>query len=204
MRRIGVYIYSSSLILIGVILIVLSLNFLNSRVFIDSWLDYFYGNSNPRILLGLIGFLLIVVSVSIAQLILGTLDREKTIAFDTPSGAISISLSAIEDLIKRAASKIFEVKEIRPDVVAKRGIEVNLRVILRSEANITEITSRIQDLVKSKIQEMLLGIDEPIRIKIHVAKIVSDEETKKESRGKKDHGPQGEPDVPYHGYVRPV
>lgn len=204
MRRIGVYIYSFSLITVGVLFILLSLNFVNSRVFIDSWLDYFYGNPNPRILLGLVGFFLIVVSVSIAQLILGTLDREKTIAFDTPSGAISISLSAIEDLIKRSASKIFEVKEIRPDVVARRGIEVNLRVVLRSEANITEITSRIQDLVKSKIQEMLLGIDEPIRIKIHVAKIVSDEDIKKDSRNKKDHNSQGESGVPYHGYVRPV
>ncbi len=203
MRRLGIYFYSFSLILIGMGFIVISLNFINSKLAIDNWLNYIYGNAHTRALLGLIGLLLIIVSVSLTQLILGTLDREKTIAFDTPTGAISISLSAIEDLIKRSTSKIFEVKEVRPNVIARRGIEVNLRVILRSEANIAEITSRIQDLVKSKIQEMLVGIDEPIRIRIHVAKIVTEEESKKDAK-KKDSGISNESNVPYHGYARPV
>ncbi len=43
----------------------------------------------------------------------------------------TIALSAIEDLIKRLAGIIPEIKELRPDVIAtKKGIIVDIRVVL--------------------------------------------------------------------------
>ena len=111
------------------------------------------------------------ISFSFAQIILGKFQREKTIAFTTSAGQVTISLSAVEDLIRRLAGIIPEVKELRPNAVAnKKGIIVEMRVVLRSEANIPELTSRLQDITKSKIQEVL-GVDEQIIIRIHVAKI---------------------------------
>lgn len=132
-------------------------------------------------------------------MILGKFQREKTIAFTTSSGEVSISLSAVEDLIRRIAAIMPEIKELRPDVIAtKKGIVVDLRLVLKSEANIPELTGRLQDITRSKLQEVL-GIEEQIIIKIHVAKIVSREERE---RKKKEPQEQQEPAIPFGGYGR--
>ena len=69
---------------------------------------------------------------------------------------------------------------------------------MRSEANIPELTSRLQDITKSKIQEVL-GVDEQIIIRIHVAKIAHDE---KDSRRKKDFEKEDRSTIPFSGYGR--
>jgi uncharacterized alkaline shock family protein YloU len=192
----GILFYAIVLILIGVVLIVFSFNLLQPQD-INSVLSYLQYNMNARIIVGLSGSLLILISFSFAQLILGRFQREKTIAFATASGEVTIALSAVEDLIKRLAGVIPEIKELRPDVVAsKKGIMVDLRVILRSEANIPELTSRLQEITKSKIQEVL-GLEEQIIVKIHVAKIISVEEKKRRESITKE-----EPPIPFGGYGR--
>lgn len=191
----GILFYAVVLILIGVVLVVFSFNLLQPQD-INSVLAYLQYNLNARIIVGLSGLLLVLVSFSFAQLILGRFQREKTIAFATASGEVTIALSAVEDLIKRLAGVIPEIKELRPDVIAsKKGIVVDLRVILRSEANIPELTSRLQEITKSKIQEVL-GIEEQIMVKIHVAKIISAEEKKRRETIKE------EPPIPFGGYGR--
>lgn len=193
---IGIFFYTSVLFLIAVTLIIFSLNWVPVND-ISALLEYIQFSPSSRIITGLIGILLILISMSFAQLILGRLQREKTIAFNNPSGQVTISLSAVEDLIKRITAGIHEIKEIRPYVIAtKKGIEVNLKLILRSEANIPDLTSRMQDLIKNKVQE-ILGIEEQIAVKIHVAKIISFEE----KIGKRKEQEE-ERAIPYSGYGR--
>jgi uncharacterized alkaline shock family protein YloU len=193
----GVIFYTTVLFLIAGILIVFALNWLPVQN-ITSLLEYIQVNPNSRIVTGLLGILLILISISFAQLILGRLQREKTIAFNNPSGQVTISLSAVEDLIKRITSGIREIKDIKSDVIAgKKGIDVNLRLVLKSEANIPDLTVQLQEMVRSKIQE-ILGIEEQIAVKIHVAKIASVEE--KERRRKESE--KEEPSIPFSGYGR--
>lgn len=193
----GIFFYAALLVLIGIILIIFSLNlFLSPDIM--AVIDYIQSSTNSRIITGLSGLLLIVISFSFAQLILGRFQRERTIAFTTASGEVTIALSAVEDLIKRLGHIIPEIKELRPDVLAtKKGIMVYLRVILKSEANIPELTSRLQEITRSKIQEVL-GVEEQIIIKIHVAKIITIEE---KDRRRKESGKEESP-VPFGGYGR--
>ena len=189
--------YAMVIILVGVVLIVFSLNILQPQD-INNMLLYIQYNINSRIIVGLLGLLLILISFSFAQLILGRFQRERTIAFTTSSGEVTIALSAVEDLIKRLAGIIPEIRDLRPDVIAtKKGIIVDLRVVLRSEANIPELTGRLQEMVRSKIQEVL-GLEEQVTIRIHVIKIVSAEE--KEKRKKEIE--KEEPPIPFSGYGR--
>jgi len=193
----GIVFYAGILILIGVALIVLSLNLLQPQD-INNLFVYIQYSPNSRIIIGLSGLLLILISFSFAQLILGRFQREKTIAFNTSSGQVTIALSAVEDLIRRLAGIMPEIKELRPDVIAtKKGIMVDLRVVLKSEANIPELTSRLQEITRSKIQEVL-GIEEQIIIKIHVAKIISPEEKER----KKKELEKEQPTIPFSGYGR--
>jgi len=193
----GILFYAVVLILIGMILIIFSVNLLQPQD-INNLLAYIQYNINSRIIVGLSGFLLIVISFSFAQLILGRFQRERTIAFTTSSGEVTIALSAVEDLIKRLAGVIPEIKELRPDVIAtKKGIIVDIRVVLRSEANIPDLTSRLQEITRSKIQE-ILGLEEQIIIKIHVVKIISIHDTER----KRKELEKEEPTIPFSGYGR--
>jgi len=194
----GIIFYAAMIIVIGLALIVFALNLLLPAD-INNLLTFAQSSHNSRVVIGLSGVLLILISFSFAQIILGKFQREKTIAFTTSSGQVTISLSAVEDLIRRLAGIIPEVKELRPNVVAnKKGIIVEMRVVLRSEANIPELTSRLQDITKSKIQEVL-GVDEQIIIRIHVAKIAHDE---KDSRRKRDFEREDRSTIPFSGYGR--
>lgn len=194
----GIIFYAAVIIAIGLALVIFSFNLLLPQD-INNLLIFIQSNQNSRIILGLSGALLILISYSFAQIILGKFQRERTIAFATSSGQVTISLSAVEDLVRRLAGVIPEVKELRPNVVAnKKGIIVDMRVVLRSEANIPELTSRLQDIAKSKIQEVL-GLEEQIIIKIHVAKIAHDD---KDNRKKKDSDKEDYSTIPFSGYGR--
>lgn len=194
----GILFYSAVITAIGLVLIVFALNFLLPQD-VNNVLVYLQESPNSRIIIGLVGALLILISFSFAQIILGKFQREKTIAFSTSGGQVTISLSAVEDLIRRLAGVIPEIKELRPNVVAnKKGIIADMRVVLRSEANIPELTSRLQDIARSKIQEVL-GLEEQIIIRIHVAKIAHDD---RDSRRRKDFDKEVKPTIPFGGYGR--
>jgi hypothetical protein len=193
----GILFYAAVLILIGVVLIISSLNLLQPQD-INNLLTYIQNSTNSKIIVGLSGLLLILISFSFAQLILGRFQREKTIAFTTSSGEVTIALSAVEDLIKRVAGIIPEIRELRPDVIAtKKGIIVDLKVVLKSEANIPDLTARLQEITRSKIQE-ILGLEEQIIIRIHVAKIIPLQDTNK----KRKESEKEEPTIPFSGYSR--
>ena len=193
----GILFHNVVVILSGIVLIFFALNIVQPQD-INNLLLYTQNNPSSRITLGLFGALLIIISFSFVQLILGRFQREKTIAFTTSSGEVTVALSAVEDLIKRLTGILPEIKELRPDVIAtKKGLMVTLRVILRSEANIPELTSRLQEITRSKIQEVL-GLEEQIVIRIHVAKIIPIEEKER----KRKEPEKEEPTIPYSGYGR--
>jgi uncharacterized alkaline shock family protein YloU len=104
--------------------------------------------------------------------------------------------SAVEDLIKRLAQQMSEIKEAKADVRAhKKEISIGMRVVLSQETHIPDFTARLQDLIATKIQEVF-GIDEAINVKIHVAKIVSG--TDKNNK-KRQEPPREEISIPYQG-----
>ena len=188
----GIIFYTTVLSLVGSVLIVISLNWVSLES-INNLLGYFYSGFQARFILGSTGLLLILISISFAQLILGKIQREKTIAFSTPSGEITISLSAVEDLIVRLVRSLSEIKDAKPNVIAtKKGIEIDLRISLKSEVSIPEFTAQLQEMLRSKVGEVL-GVEEPITVRIHIAKITSSHEKTEEKREELPH-------IPFSGY----
>jgi len=137
---------------------------------------------------------IIFVSFMLENLIYGRRRRERNIAFNNAGGPVAVSLSALEDLIKRLTTQVEEIKEIRPTVLAiKKGLDIDIKLILRAEANIPDLTNRLQELVRRKIEEAI-GMEGKINIRIHVIKI-SLEDMKGRRPMRID-----EPNVPFHGY----
>jgi len=160
-----------------------------------------YSDTRLSMLVGLISGTFILISFLLAKIIFGSEQKERTIAFDNPSGRVSISLSAVEDLVRRLLQKIPEIKEVRPNIIAtKRGLEIESRLILKTDVNIPEMTAKLQDLIKSRVQDVL-GIEETVVVRIHVVKIVSDELKEKSKRAKDDDtSDTEEPTIPFQGY----
>ncbi|MFH1190473.1 MAG: alkaline shock response membrane anchor protein AmaP [Candidatus Omnitrophota bacterium] len=184
MRFLGgltLFFYTFIFLLVGGTLVAVSLNLITQDSIILT-LETVYSTPNARACLGITGALLILISMLVMQIAMGKLTREKTIAFENPDGQVTISLSAIEDFIKRALKQLPEVKELKPNVRAsKKGITIINRVTLFSDISIPETTEKIQNLVKSRVQDML-GVDEPINIKVHVVKIAHKEDAAKNLR----------------------
>jgi uncharacterized alkaline shock family protein YloU len=163
-------------------------------------LSFLDGNVQARLLLLMIAGVVLFFSILFARIISGGRQKEKTIAFDNPSGRVSISLHALEETVKKSVLKILEVKEIKPTIVAsKKGIEINCRVILRSESRIPELTSCLQETIKERVQDVL-GIEENVIVRIHIVRIVF--ELGKSKKISEEEGSQNKESmsVPFQGY----
>lgn len=172
-----IILYSILFLIIGLCLVFIAFNLL-SKDTIGYTVDFIYNTPNMRLIIGITGGLLIAVTLLVLQIILGKMQMERTIAFENPDGQVTISLSAIEDFIKRLAKQLPEIKELKPDVMAtKKGVNIKTRLVLFSDTNIPETTEKIQNLIKGKVQD-ILGIEESISVKIHISKIAQKEETK--------------------------
>lgn len=177
LNRITMLFFLVVFITIGLFLIAVSVKSIQSEPVLSA-LDSINASTTLRIGIGAVGFLLIAISWASYQFTVARIQRQKNIAFNNPDGQVSISLSAIEEFIRKIGSSLPEVKEMKSDCIAtKKGIDISTRVIFWADANIPESTEKIQGLIKVKIQEML-GIDEPIIIKIHVTKIATRPEPK--------------------------
>ena len=104
MRFLGgltLFFYTFIFLLVGGSLVAISLNLITQDS-ITLTLETIYSTPNALACMGVTGALLIFISVLVMQIAMGKLTREKTIAFENPDGQVTISLSAIEDFIKRA------------------------------------------------------------------------------------------------------
>jgi len=194
----GLIFYTVVMCVIAGVFISFSLHWIHPE-YINNVLYLIYSDIQTRQVVFIIALLLLILNLFFTQLIIGKWQSEKTIAFKMPTGEVTIALSAVEDLIKKTAVMIPEIKELKPNVIAgkKNNIDVNIRLVLRSETNIPDITSKLQEMIKSKIQE--LGIDAEIIARIHVAKIISQEDRHKKDK-KEGELTKGGPTVPFGGY----
>jgi uncharacterized alkaline shock family protein YloU len=198
MRFLGgltLFFYTLVFFIVSALLIMVALNIIPQGIIADT-MTAIYASQNTRLVIGIIGALLAMISVMVVQVTIGKIQREKTIAFENPDGQVTISLTAIEDFIRRALKQLPEVKELRPSVKAgKKGIKIINKVVLFSDINIPETTERIQNIVKNRVQEML-GVEEPISIMVHVIKIVHKEEPAKNTK-KDEAAPQFKGTIEY-------
>jgi len=154
-----------------------------------------YADDQSRAIAGICAGGIMLMSFILARLIYGRRQMERTIAFENSTGGVTVSLTALEDLIKRLIVQMPEVKEIRPYMIATRkGLEVDIKLVLRHEVNIPELTSRFQDLVHRKIEEAV-GMEGKINVRVHVTKISLDDI---KSKGKDEF--QIPAQAPFHGY----
>jgi len=146
-----------------------------------------------------IGFIFLETIVFYRIFLANIIQRDKIITFDNPSGRVTVSLFAIEDLVKRTIARMHEIKQAKTSInVSRKGLKMKIRLVLNAEVSIPEVTSKVQDLVKQKIQSTI-GSDEPIEVSIFVDKIIA-VKVKEQSEEVKQEVEENAPGIPFQGY----
>lgn len=199
LTRLAVFFYLAIILSTGLMFILFCLHQIRLDEVIKILTNIYQDTQLSMILTGIVGFIMLV-SLLWANLIYARRKKERTIAFENPSGPVSVSLNAMEDLIRRIVVRVPEIKEIRPTIAAiKKGLDIDIRLILRTDVNIPEMTARLQEMIRSKVQDVI-GIDGKINIRIHVIKIISEDLKYKKEKGKSEIEVDPTPTVPFRGY----
>ncbi len=175
----------------GLFLVGLSLEIITIDI-ITAYLTKIPADFPLRWITALVGLLLILLCLRYMQASFRRLRRNKSIIFKSDEGKVSITLVAIEDMLKKMLEAKTEVSRIKPKVILrKKGIEVAARGVLTAEVNLVEFTKEIQEQVREKVHT-LLGEDKQVQVNLEIRKI---------ALSKKDLlTEEKEPEVPFRNY----
>jgi uncharacterized alkaline shock family protein YloU len=199
LKRMTVLLVVTSVMFVGCSLLLFVLRLMDFGATVDFW-ALVYHDYNLRMIFGGIAGVLLAVNYVVFTVYSVNIRRDKIIAFDNPAGRVSVSLSAVEEMVRRLLSKKEDVKDSRVAIGATRkGLDVKVRLTILSDVNIPGLTSRVQDLVRKKINDMI-GLEEKINVAIFVGRILTPEPR---GAGKTDLVAENEAieqNVPFHGY----
>lgn len=198
MFRLAALFYVTFLLFTGILTVLFGLNLIPHSAVQDLFYITYYEPKASMTAVG-VGTVLLILNYFFWRSLTADRLRDKTIAFENPSGRVTVSLKALEDLIRREIARIPEVKEVRPSLKAgKSGLVIDARVILNADVNIPEMTSVLQDRVKYKIQDTM-GVEEKVVVRIDVIKIVPGKSKSRRRDEEETEKPQ-KPNVPFQGY----
>lgn len=144
---------------------------------------------------GLLGILIIMGCLWMLNAILIKPRKEKSLTFESPTGKVSISFFALEDMLKKMLEEKSEIVNAKPRVwTRKKEIIVNLRTNLAAEVNLVDFTKELQEKIKEKLQH-LLGEDKEIKIHVEIRKMRIPSAKNRENPEDKE-----EPEVPFRNY----
>ena len=159
--------------------------------------NFVAGNLSHRAILALSGLLAIFLWIKLLQIMIFKPSKERTISFEGKNGKVSVSLYALEDIVRKMVEeeKGDEISGIRPKIISRKNdLNVILTINLASNINIPQITFTLQDKIKEKLQK-IIGAQWNIAVKIEVKKFLL----------RKDQSAQGKsesqiPQVPFREY----
>ena len=199
LKRLAVLFYVTMVLFISAFILLFVLNAIEIKSVINV-LIVIYSDEMLRMVFSTTAGVLILFNFIFYRAFTVNMRKGGTIAFDNPAGRVSVSLAAIEELTRRAVSKVTEVREVKSKISAsKRGLQIKITLILRAEGSIPEVTSRVQELVKGKVQAAI-GLDEPIDVAIYIGKILPDQGREKRKPKEEEVQSEPEPTVPFRGY----
>ncbi len=126
----------------------------------------------------LTGIMTGLILILIALLYLFTLGKRrpkvKFISFESDAGAVSISVNAVRDFIRKTGEEFSAVEHIDPKLRAdKENIGIDLDVKIKAGSRIPELSQVLQTRVRESLRDGL-GITDVSDIKVRVQEIVGD------------------------------
>ena len=136
-----------------------------------TFLEFVFSSAYLPNLIMLTAVFVMLLNLLFYCLISTSVKRDRVISFDNPNGRVSVSLFALEDLVKRTILQFEEIKDNRPSInVASKVLRVKVPIVLKSDVQIPEVTSRVQAEVLRRIRDTIGG-SQKIDISVYVSKI---------------------------------
>lgn len=197
--RVGAFIYVSLVLSISCLILFYVFGLFDVQYVLD-YISIYNLTEEYQLTVGIVVGLLMVLTIVFYRVFLMNIQQDKVIAFDNPSGRVSVSLLALEDLIKRKIKNVYEVRDVKTKIRAagRKGLQVKITLIMRAEGHIPDITANVQDIVKNKIQDVI-GLDEDVNIYVYIGKIIPDETHARRDQEEKEEN-KSEPNIPFQGY----
>ncbi|MBN2483320.1 MAG: alkaline shock response membrane anchor protein AmaP [Candidatus Omnitrophica bacterium] len=178
---------------IGIFLVALTFDFITAdviMVYLDTYQKLEYTH---QLLIGAIGVLVILLWLLMVRRYLGGVWRkERALTIQTAQGQVSISLFAIEDMVRKTLESRRELTQVKPRVsVNRRGIDIKIRGSLKTEVNLKDFIASVQVEIKKKLA-YLLGEKGEIRIQLAIRKLAF--------ASKSDGIIDDDPEVPFRNY----
>ena len=134
-----------------------------------------YESVYSRVFFGAVGMTIFFCALRVLQRRVAGASSDRSVKSRTAQGTVSVSLIALEDMLKKFLTGYDELADIRPFVYAKaRGSRNNVRVVLRASldhnGNIQQIASHIQENIKLKLQD-ILGTEDDIKVDLDIRRI---------------------------------
>jgi hypothetical protein len=197
--RVAIFFYVFLISVIGISSLLFLVHFIDLKTCLD-FLAFLYNDWHASMFAELVIVALMIISLLLARIIYGRQEKERIISFDNPLGRVTISLSAIEDLIRRMASLIPQIKELKPEIKSsKKGLEADIKLVLRTDVNIPEMTADLQDRIKRKVHDVV-GAEERVNIRVHVVKISSDLQQPKKGQSSDSYDDAEDSTIPFRHY----
>lgn len=155
---------------LGSLLLIMALRIVSMEDVLRSVGDV-YGNFWSGFQTFVLGFLFICVGLAFAKILVTRARSEGTLVYQGNMGRITVSLSAIEDIARKALKKFLVVRDCKVKThLEDSELHIILRLTLWSALNIPDIVREVQEEVRQKLIRVL-GMEYPVEIKAEVVKV---------------------------------
>ena len=130
-----------------------------------------YANPGRSLQTGIMGLAFIVVGLTFARMVVKKRRQAEALIYHTEIGPIVVSVTAIEDVVKKVIKKFHLVKEAKvKTLIQGKDVELKIRLVLWSGGRIQELLMEIQEEVRTRIKKML-GPENKLEITCDVQRI---------------------------------
>ncbi len=139
-----------------------------------------YANPWRSVQTGCMGLVFIAVGLVFTRMLLKRRRQAEAIIYHSDRGPIVVSVTAIEDTVKKVLKHFHLVKDWKTKVLVQgKDVEIRLRLTLWSGGRIQELLVEIQEEIRARVKKML-GDENKLEITCDVQRI-EDHETGLES-----------------------
>ena len=131
----------------------------------------FYASPWRSLQTALAALVFISVGLSFSRMLLKKRRTEEALIYQSEIGPIVVSVTAMEDVIKKVIKRFHLVKEWKTKVLIQgKDVDIKLRLVLWSGGRIQELLIEIQEEVRARIRK-LLGNESRLEITCDVQRI---------------------------------
>ena len=130
-----------------------------------------YSNPWKSLQTGALGLLFILVGLTFAKVFIKRGRETEVIIFQVDMGPIVISVSTIEDIVKKILKRFSLVKEWKTKTLIEgRDVEIRLRLVLWSGSDVPALLNSIQQEIRDRLRK-ILGPEGQLEIRCDVTRV---------------------------------